>query len=123
MLWSAWRGAWDAGSPLFSLKLALLVLASAMVSPHLYGHDLILLVPVAFYGADYLVRAKVGTRGVRLAKLLAAVVFGAALVDSYPLLTLPVRPMFLVIVVAGGAILLTVRNDMRGQHTRAGAAR
>ncbi len=108
LLWLSWRGEWRPDSPLFPLRLALLLLATVAVAPHLYAHDLVLLVPVAFYVADYLLSTGANGRELMRAKLLAAVVFAAVLVDSYPLLTLPLRPLFLAVMAAGGAILLVV---------------
>lgn len=120
LLWRAWRGEWNPGSPLFSLKLALLALASMLVSPHLYGHDLVLLIPGAFYVADYLVSVGAGGRTLAVAKAVTVALFLAALLDSYPVLELPVRPVFLAMVVAGWAIFRAVRGAETGGEASAG---
>ncbi len=116
LLWWGWRGEWRPGDTPFRLKLALLLLASMAAAPHLYAHDLVLLVPVAFYVVDYLISTQGSGRGLGWAKLLAVVVFVAALVDSYPVLGLPIRPMFLAIMAVGGAILLAARDEARGRR-------
>ncbi len=111
LLWRSWGGTWRPDSSLFRLKLALLLLASMTLAPHLYAHDLVLLVPVAFFVVGYLVAEGVDGRGLMLARLMAGAVFTAALVDSYPLLDLPVRPLFLAMVATGGAVLLVVMKE------------
>lgn len=114
LLWRAWRGEWNPGSPLFSLKLALLMLASMLVSPHLYGHDLVLLIPVAFYVADYLLSVGAQGRTLAVARAVTVALFLAALLDSYPVLELPVRPVFLAMLVAGWAIFKAARGAEAG---------
>ncbi|MHB1158862.1 MAG: glycosyltransferase family 87 protein [Chloroflexota bacterium] len=110
LLWSAWRGEWNRESQSFSLKLALLLLASMLVSPHLYGHDLVLLIPVGFYTADYLLSVGAQGRTLAVAKSVTVALFLAALLDSYPVLGLPVRPVFLAMLVAGWALFLAQRG-------------
>ena len=46
LLIRAWRSGWDVQSPEFDMRFSLLVMVSVLVSPHLYFHDLsVLLVP------------------------------------------------------------------------------
>lgn len=43
-----WKGPWNPTLPEFDLRLGLTVIAALLLSPHLYGHDLTLLVLVGF---------------------------------------------------------------------------
>lgn len=48
-----WRGRWAPGASSFDLLFALALTCSLIVSPHLYAHDLILLVPVGLLLVAY----------------------------------------------------------------------
>jgi len=62
LLW-AWRRPWDARSPRFDLQWSFLVLVTLFTSPHLYSHDLSLLVVPGALVARYL--AAQPSRGLR----------------------------------------------------------
>lgn len=53
LFWS-WRGPWEARSPRFDLQWSLLVIVTLFTSPHLYSHDLSLLVVPGALVARYL---------------------------------------------------------------------
>lgn len=54
LVFRTWRGRWEPASPEFDLQFGQTLMGGLLLSPHLYGHDLVLLILIGFLVSNYL---------------------------------------------------------------------
>jgi alpha-1,2-mannosyltransferase len=113
-------GVWRSDAP-FDIRLSAIVLAVMLISPHVNAYDLILLAPVVFFLANWLVRSTGDSRGRALLAWLC-MLMAAPVVGGLPAI---LRLQFSVTAMAAILFLLwrIARRDVSGMYrTHVGAA-
>jgi Glycosyltransferase family 87 len=113
-------GVWRSDAP-FDIRFSAIVLAMMLISPHVNAYDLILVAPVVFFLADWLVRSAGDSRGGALSAWLCAVI-AAPIMGGLPAI---LRLQFSVTAMAALLFLLwrIACRDVSGlQRTHAGVA-